>query len=126
ELRCLAAGITVARTSDDLIRYHNKYILIDGRVLCVLTFNFTHLDIDRSRGFAVVTTQARWVHEAARLFEADCTRTKYVPTTETFVVSPPNARRALGAFLKRAKTQLLIYEPKISDKEMLRVLQDRA
>jgi cardiolipin synthase len=24
ELRCLAAGITVARTSDDLIRYHNK------------------------------------------------------------------------------------------------------
>ena len=35
ELRCLAAGIIVARTSDDLIRYHGKYILIDRRVLCV-------------------------------------------------------------------------------------------
>ena len=32
----------------------------------------------------------------------------------------------LGTFLKRAKRQLLIYDPKISDKEMLRILQERA
>ena len=25
ELRCLVAGITVARTADDLTRYHGKY-----------------------------------------------------------------------------------------------------
>ena len=31
ELRCLTAGIIVARTADDLIRYHAKYILIDRR-----------------------------------------------------------------------------------------------
>ena len=126
ELRCLAAGIIVARTSDDLIRYHGKYILIDRRVLCVLSFNFTHLDIDHSRGFGIVTTHADWVREAAQLFRADCTRTKYAPKTETFVVSPANSRKALGTFLKRAKKQLLIYDPKISDKEMLRILQERA
>jgi len=40
ELRLLAAGIIVARTSDDLTRYHGKYILIDRRVLYVLSFNF--------------------------------------------------------------------------------------
>src|SRR5512142_39500 len=44
ELRFLAAGITVARTADDLIRYHGKYILIDRRILFMLSFNFTHLD----------------------------------------------------------------------------------
>jgi cardiolipin synthase len=126
ELRCLAAGITVARTSDDLIRYHGKYILIDRRSLCMLSFNFTHLDIDHSRGFGIVTTHARWVREAATLFRADCTRTKYAPKAETFVVSPANSRKALGRFLKRARTQLLIYDPKISDKEMLRILQERA
>jgi cardiolipin synthase len=126
ELRCLDAGIIVARTSDDLIRYHDKFILIDRRVLCVLSFNFTHLDIDRSRGFAIVTTQADWVREAGRLFRSDCTRTKYAPKTETFVVSPANSRKVLDSFLKRAKTQLLIYDPKISDKEMLRILQERA
>ena len=126
ELRCLAAGIIVARTADDLIRYHGKYMLIDRRVLCMLSFNFTHLDIDHSRGFGIVTSHANWVHEAAKLFRADCTRTRYAPTTETFVVSPANSRNVLGTFLKRAKRQLLVYDPKISDKEMLRILQGRA
>ena len=126
ELRCLAAGIIIARTSDDLIRYHGKYILIDRRVLYVLSFNFTHLDIDHSRGFGIVTTHAHWVREAARLFRADCTRTKYAPKTDTFVVSPANSRKVLDTFLRRAKTQLLIYDPKISDKAMLRLLQERA
>jgi hypothetical protein len=116
----------VARTSNDLSRYHDKYILIDRRVLYMLSFNFTHLDIDHSRGFAVVTTHANWVREAARLFRADCTRSKYTPKADTFVVSPGNARKALEAFLKGAKTQLLIYDPKISDKSMLRILHERA
>ena len=126
ELRCLAAGITVARTADDLIRYHGKHILIDRRVLCMLSFNFTHLDIDHSRGFGIVTTHANWVREAAKLFQADCTRTQYTPKTETFVVSPANSRSSLGTFLKRTRKQLLIYDPKISDKEMLGILQERA
>ena len=126
ELRCLAAGIIVARTDEDLIRYHGKYILIDRRVLCMLSFNFTHLDIDHSRGFGIVTTHANWIREAAKLFRADCTRTRYAPTTETFVVSPANSRNVLGTFLKRAKKELLIYDPNISDREMLRILQERA
>src|ERR1700685_4595898 len=46
ELRFLDAGIVVARSANDLIRYHGKYILIDRRELYVLSFNFTRLDID--------------------------------------------------------------------------------
>jgi cardiolipin synthase len=128
ELRFLDAGIIDARSANDLIRYHGKYILIDRRVLYLLSFNFTRLDIDHSRGFGIATTNANWVKEAVRLFEADCTRTTYVPVTksETFVVSPTNSRRVLGAFLRGAKSQLLIYDPKISDTEMLRILHERA
>ena len=126
ELRCLTAGIIVARTADDLIRYHAKYILIDRRTLCMLSFNFTHLDIDHSRAFGIVTTHANWVSEAEKLFRADCTRTEYASTTETFVVSPANSRSVLGTFMKRAKKELLIYDPKISDKEMLGILQEQS
>src|SRR5205814_2310722 len=126
ELRFLDAGIIVARTADDLVRYHGKYLIIDRRVLYVLSFNFTRLDIDHSRGFGVVTSAQNCLQEAAKLFKADCTRNKYVPKGDAFVVSPANSRKALGLFLKRAKKQLLIYDPKISDKEMLRILQDRA
>ena len=126
ELRFLDAGIIVARSADDLIRYHDKYVVIDRRVLYMLSFNFTHVDIGHSRGFGIETTNANWVHEGVRLFRADCTRTKYAPKTETFVVSPANSRKVLGTFLKRAKKELLIYDPRISDKEMLRILQERA
>jgi len=126
ELRFLAAGIIVARTADDLIRYHGKYILIDRKALYVLAFNFTRLDIDHSRGFGLVTSRLEHLTEAARLFKADCTRIPYAPKTDTFVVSPANSRQALGAFLKHAKKELLIYDPKIADKEMLRILRERA
>ncbi len=126
ELRFLDAGIIVARSSDDLLRYHDKFVLIDRRILYLLSFNFTHADIDHSRGFGIATRNVHWVHETVKLFRADCTRTPYVPKIDTFVVSPANSRKVLGTFLKRAKKQLLIYDPKVSDKEMLRILQDRA
>jgi phosphatidylserine/phosphatidylglycerophosphate/cardiolipin synthase-like enzyme len=126
ELRCLAAGLTVARTNDDLTRYHDKFIIIDRRTLYVLSFNFTHLDIERSRGFGIVTKNAQWVQQAVGLFEGDRWRKKFTPRSNLFVVSPANARKALGSFLRRAKKELLIYDPKISDKEMLGILRARA
>ena len=42
-MRFLEKGITVARTADDLIRYHGKMMLVDGKELYLLTYNFTHL-----------------------------------------------------------------------------------
>ena len=126
EMRFLAAGMVVARTGDDLLRYHDKFIIIDRNTLYMLSFNLTRLDIDRSRGFGIVTKNTKLVQEAVKLFEADCTRCAYRPKLDAFVVSPTNARKVLGRFLKRAKKQLLIFDPKISDKEMIRVLQDRA
>ena len=125
EKRFLENGITVARTSADLIRYHDKYFIIDRRVLVVLSFNFTHLDIEHSRGFGIVTKNKVLIQEAVQLFEADCARRAYVAGTDNFVVSPANSRKVLRSFLKRAKKQLLIYDPQISDKEMIRVLQER-
>src|SRR5882762_3880022 len=125
EKRFLENGITVARTSADLIRYHDKYIIIDRRVLVVLSFNFTHLDIEHSRGFGIVTKNKVLIQEAVQLFEADCARRAYVAGSDNFVVSPANSRKVLRDFLKRARKQLLIYDPQISDKEMIKVMQER-
>src|SRR5688572_13415560 len=41
ERRLLKAGVMVARTDTDLIRYHGKLLLIDGRRLYVMGFNYT-------------------------------------------------------------------------------------
>jgi cardiolipin synthase A/B len=126
ELRLLAAGVTVARTADDLARYHDKYIIVDRQQLYVLAFNFTHLDIERSRSFGLITTDRKLVQEAAKLFEADAQRQPYLAASPAFIVSPVNARRELARFIKGAKQQLLIYDPEISDPEMVRLLTDRS
>jgi phosphatidylserine/phosphatidylglycerophosphate/cardiolipin synthase-like enzyme len=97
EMRLLAAGVTVARTSNDLARYHG-----------------------------LITKNPRLVAEAVKLFEADTKRQPYAPGQENFVVSPANARRQLSAFLRGAKKTLLIYDPEISDPAMIRILEDRA
>ena len=125
EMRLLEAGVTVARTAADLVRYHGKLMIIDRRVLFVLTFNFTSLDIDHSRCFAIATEDNFFVAEAARLFEADTTRQPFTPRLSTFLVSPVNARKELTPFIADAQKQLLIYDPKIADIKMIRLLQDR-
>lgn len=125
ELRLLEAGVTVSRTADDLPRYHGKMMIIDG-ALHVYGFNFTKLDIDKSRSFGVVTREPRLVQEASRLFEADFNRQPYTPTNARFVVSPENSRTVLTNFIRGAKKQLLIYDQQISDNLVQRALLDRA
>lgn len=126
EMRLLQAGVTVARTSDDLVRYHGKYVIIDRRELHVLAFNFTRLDMDHSRSFGLITQNAKLVQEAARLFEADVTRQPYASASSSLVVSPVNARKQLAALIKSAKKELLIYDPEVSDPSMVRLLEERA
>lgn len=126
ERRFLEAGIIVARTANDLSRYHGKMMIVDDRVLYLLSFNFIHQDIDESRGFGIVTKNAKFVRESRKLFEADAARQPYTAGLNTFVVSPLNARKELSAFIKKARKQLLIYDPQITDPQMIRLLQDRA
>lgn len=126
ELRLLAAGVTVARTADDLVRYHGKFMIVDRRQLFVLGFNLTYLDMERSRSFGLITTSRGLVAEAARVFEADSKRNPYEPGLDTLVVSPANARQRLSAFIEGARKELLIYDPKISDVPMIRLLEARA
>lgn len=125
ETRLLAAGVTVARTSDDLVRYHGKMMIIDRRVLFLFAFNFTNLDIEHSRSFAVITKNSKLVQEAGKLFEADTKRQPYTAGLAAFVVSPVNARKEISSFIKAARKELLIYDPKISDPAMIRLLEER-
>jgi len=126
EMQLLAAGVTVSRTADDLARYHGKMMIIDRRELYVLAFNFTLLDIERSRSFGIVTSNRKLVQEAIRLFEADTKRQPYSAGNPAFVVSPVNARQQLSAFIKGARKELLIYDPEISDAAMIRLLAERS
>jgi phosphatidylserine/phosphatidylglycerophosphate/cardiolipin synthase-like enzyme len=126
EMELLDAGVTVSRTDDDLVRYHNKMLLIDKEVLYALGFNFARLDIEKSRSMGVATRNPKVVTEAEKLFDADSTRQPYTASCDSFLVSPENSRTGLAKLIKRAKKELLIYDMKISDRQMIKLLDDRA
>ena len=125
EMQMLAAGITVSRTADELIRYHGKMMILDNKILHVYGFNFIGLDMLKSRSFGVISKNDKLVSEATKLFMADFDRLPYVPAYERFVVSPENARERLGRFISGARKQLLIYDPQVTDDAMLRLIAER-
>jgi phosphatidylserine/phosphatidylglycerophosphate/cardiolipin synthase-like enzyme len=122
ERRLLDAGVTVTRTPDELLRYHAKFLIADD-VLHVFGFNFTKLDILKSRSFGLATRDKRTVQEALKLFEADVTRNPYAPARSNLVVSPETSRPMLTAFLNGAKKDLSIYDEKIHDPAMVKLLK---
>ena len=125
ELRMLEHGVTVSRTGDELVRYHGKYMIVDREELHVFGFNYTADDM-KSRSFGVVTRNRPIVQEALRLFEADNLRQEFDASTDGLVVSPDTAREQLATFIKRTKKSLAIYDPRLSDTQMLRLLKTKA
>ena len=127
ESRLLQAGALVARTDDDMKRYHGKLLLIDNRTLFVLGFNYTRLDIRRSRSLGIVSKNSALIREARRLIAADADRSqKFRPSKTDLVISPENSRDRLRRFIRKARRELLIYDPGLSDDAMLRELKKRA
>jgi phosphatidylserine/phosphatidylglycerophosphate/cardiolipin synthase-like enzyme len=124
EQKLVQGGAIVARTADDLPRYHGKMLIADD-LLHVLAFNYTKADV-RSRSFGVIIEEKAWIAEARRLFEADFTKQPYEPKLDRFIVSPENARRQLADFINGAKEELLIYDHKVSDRRMIRLLLERS
>jgi phosphatidylserine/phosphatidylglycerophosphate/cardiolipin synthase-like enzyme len=125
EMQLLEGGVTVSRTADDLVRYHGKMMIVDEKHLHVYGFNQTALDIAKSRSFGIVTKNKKLVAEAIKLFDADFDRKPYASSYDRFIVSPDNARERLAKFLNGARRQLLIYDPKVSDDAMLKILVER-
>jgi phosphatidylserine/phosphatidylglycerophosphate/cardiolipin synthase-like enzyme len=125
EMRLRETGATVCPTDNDHVRYHEKIMVVDRDILYVFGFNFTHLDIDKSRSFGLIIRNRKLVQEAAKLFDADCMRKAYSPGLNTFIVSPLNARTRLAALIRKARRRLLVYDPNLGDPTMLKLLVER-
>jgi phosphatidylserine/phosphatidylglycerophosphate/cardiolipin synthase-like enzyme len=124
EQRLLQAGAMVARTADDLPRYHGKMLIADDTPY-IFAFNYTKADI-KGRSFGAAVDDEKVLREAERLFQADFTKQTYEPASKALVVSPENSRPVLAAFIEGAKKELLIYDHKVSDGRMIKLLLARA
>ena len=125
ESRLSATRVRVSQTAKDLVRYHNKMMIVDQEALYLLTFNFSFVDIHHSRSLGVVIRDSETVREAVNLFEADVLQAP-VPGAENLIVSPMNARERLEEYILGARRQLLIYDGRLTDSRMIKLLAQRA
>jgi phosphatidylserine/phosphatidylglycerophosphate/cardiolipin synthase-like enzyme len=126
EDRLLKAGATLSRTADDMVRYHGKLVVIDRKRGFVLGFNFTALDIKRSRSLGLVTVNPKIIAAMTKLVEADHNRTPATISSPRLVVSPEDAREKLATFIRGARRELLIYDAQVTDDRMIALLMQRA
>ena len=126
ESRLLKCGATLSRTADDMVRYHGKVMIVDNKKAMVFGFNFTNLDIKKSRSLGLITMNPKIVSALNKLIDADHNRVPPIITSSRLVVSPENARDQLTAFIKGARRELLIYDANISDDRIIAILMQRA
>lgn len=126
EARLRAMKVDVSRSDDDLERYHGKMAIVDDRRLLVLGYNFTRRDMEHSRSFGLVLEDTRVIAQARQMYEADFARRPYVPDHGALVVSPFNSRAVLARLIQQARRQILIYDKRLSDELMLRLIERQA
>ena len=128
EERLADAGVDVVRTTNDLVRYHGKLLVIDRQWAFVLGFNYTGRDIRHSRSFGVQVSDPQMVKELCRLIDSDVAaqRHEFVVKHPDIVVSPENARASLTLFIQQARRELLIYDESVSDDKMVALLKKRS
>lgn len=126
EDRLLKAGATLSRTANDMVRYHGKVMIVDQKKGYVLGFNFTALDIKKSRSLGLVTANPKIVSALTKVIEADHNRVPPIITSPRLVVSPENAREQLSKFIGGARRELLIYDSNVTDDRMIALLMQRA
>jgi phosphatidylserine/phosphatidylglycerophosphate/cardiolipin synthase-like enzyme len=125
EQQLLGLGLMVSRTAGDLVKYHGKFMIIDD-TLHVLGFNYTKNDTAR-RSFAIQSRDRRAVRDALQLFESDVTKQPYAGAkTSPLVVSPETSRPALRQFLAGARKELAIYDGRLEDLELSKLLSEKA
>jgi phosphatidylserine/phosphatidylglycerophosphate/cardiolipin synthase-like enzyme len=126
ESRLLKCGATLSRTANDMVRYHGKVIIVDSKKAMVLGFNFSSLDIKRSRSLGLITVNPTIVSALSKLIDADHNRVPPILTSPRLVVSPENAREQLSKFIQGARRELLIYDANVSDDRIIALLMQRA
>ena len=126
ESRLLKCGATLSRTADDMVRYHGKVVVIDQQTAMVLGFNFTSLDVKKSRSLGLITVNPKIVGALTKVIDADHNRVPPIITSPRLVVSPENAREQLSTFIGGARRELLLYDSNVTDDRMIALLMQRA
>src|SRR6516164_6331583 len=119
-------GATVSPYNDPVVKYHAKYVIADDGPAVVASCNFTRKCFSATCDAVVVTHDTTVVAGLTELFRADRDGRRAPDTlTERLIVGPERARRQVTSLIESAGTRIRLIDPKLSDPEMLMLLNAR-
>lgn len=105
---------------------HEKTIIVDGRIVCILNMNLTKTAFYKNREYNSCDENAEDVSEAKNIFLADWDKKEYSSKAINLIVSPDNSRGKLTAFIKGATKSLDIEMEVLEDGRMIDLLSQKA
>ena len=125
--RLKATGARMHAYGDPVVKYHAKYLVVDDGPAVIASLNFTRKCFDKTEDALVVTHDRAVVESLQRMFEAD-RQGRPLPDgmSPRLVIGPECARKQLTALIDGAQSSIRIIDAKLSDPDLLTLLQARA
>lgn len=119
------AGVEVRWANPSFIFTHEKTVIVDGRIVCVLNMNLTKTAFTKNREFNACDENLEDSLEAKAIFDADWNRSGFFPQSTNLVISPDNARGKLTTLISGATKSLDIEMEVLEDDRMISLLADK-
>jgi phosphatidylserine/phosphatidylglycerophosphate/cardiolipin synthase-like enzyme len=121
-------GARVHRYDLPNVKYHAKYMVVDGQTALVASLNLTRKCFEKTSDFVLITQDPQVVGSLGELFERDREAPgSAVPAqmSSRLIIGPESARARFRALIASARQSLKIVDHKITDPEMLALLAAR-
>lgn len=119
-------GATLKAYTDPVVKYHAKYLVADEGPAIVASLNLTKKCFKKTCDVVVVTHDPAVVSGLRRLWAADCDgRPLPEDVSDRLIVGPERARRQFTALVERARTSIRLIDAKLSDPDLVSLLNAR-
>ncbi len=121
-------GAVVTRYADPVVKYHAKYLVADDQTAIVTTLNPTRKCFTRTWDAVLITQDPSVVKGLLTLFKADAAGVPLPssrPLGRRLIVGPERSRAEMRALICSAKRSIRILDHKLSDPDLLSLLQER-
>ncbi len=119
-------GATLKAYTDPVVKYHAKYLVADEGPAIVASLNLTKKCFKKTCDAVVVTHDPAVVSGLRRLWAADCGGQPLPEdVSDRLIVGPERARRQFTALVERARTSIRLIDAKLSDPDLVSLLNAR-
>lgn len=121
-------GALVHWYADPVVKYHAKYLVVDGRLALVATLNPTTKCFTRTFDFVYTSEEPQLVRSLSTLFSLDAAGERVLPRhkiSDRLIIGPEGSRARMRELIESAAKSIRVLDHKLSDPDLVSLLKER-